>query len=73
MNIDIINAIENVFSICDTVSKSSLFNDIEYSLKDIVKCDLIYFIKIISKENSDERIMNFINEYFDGEKYKILN
>ncbi len=67
MNIDVINALENVFSICDSISKVSLFRDTGYSLKEIVKCDLVYFIEIISKENSEERKMNFINEYFDGE------
>lgn len=72
MDIDIINILKNVFYVCDRISETSLFSDAEYSLKDIVKCDLVYFIEIISKENSEERKTNFINEYFGGENVQYI-
>lgn len=67
MDVDVINALKSGLTICGNISKSSIYYNIEYTLKDILKYDLINFIDVISKENSNVRKRNFINEYLDGE------
>ncbi len=68
MDIDVINALKNLCNACENISKSSFFNNIEYSLKDLVKYDIINFINIISIENDDVRIADFIHRYLDGKQ-----
>lgn len=72
MNIDIVNILNKVFLTCDKISSHFLFQNIEYSLKDVIVYDLVKFIELISTANSEERVQNFINEYLNGKQVNVI-
>lgn len=76
MDIDIINILENVFIICDSFDNENAYiNDTEFSLREIVIYDICNFIKVISKNNIEDRINSFSKLYLNNKiiDFKIMS
>lgn len=73
MNIDIYNALTEVYDTCAMMEQSSLFEDMSITLSEIVEYDIISFIERISQNHKEERVFYFSQIYFDGRKIKRIN
>lgn len=73
MNIDILNALNDVYDVCTMLENFSLLEEVDYTLKEMVEYDICLFIEKISLNHKEERLFYFNQMYLDGKKVKKVN
>lgn len=72
MDIDIKNAIRDVFNICDQLDKTKYGSTI-YSLREIVIFDIFNFINEIENNNVEERFDQFCSKFLNNYHIDVNN
>lgn len=63
MDIDIINVLDNLFTLCDSIDANTDINKTGYALKNLIVRDIEDFLKQISISNQEDRIKTFKKIY----------
>lgn len=72
MDVDIINVLDNLFTLCDSIDTNTDINKTGYALKNLIVRDIEDFLKQISISNQEDRIRTFKKIYLKNEDTEII-